>query len=433
MKLYNKIFGNKANLTEQDIEKYLSGNADAKEQHNIEAKALQNQLFADAIDGYAKNKGFDINKFKNRTSKRIFKNNSVNYLVAIAAMFALVTILFFIPFNNKNNELAEIPTTNLPVKEKIVNEETVKIKLIEHNDEKLQEQSEEKEIEKPKKSVIKQIIVVEKTEDLIANNSRPQKNKKTAQKPIIISKVENVDIQEQKINTGGVAVAVETEQNNNIEQAYSTPISKAKKADKYSGSVIVNAENTDKINQKEKTFENNFPILYLADNSLKVANYSGKREPKDELELEDARSMGTSARFANKKVAEAEMQTNSVYMFEEEYFYNDFLDKALFKFKKEKYSEAIRIFDVIIKQYPDDINAIFYNGLSFYKLKKYNKAINYFDLVINDNINIFDQEAEWSKALCLLETNRSEGEKLLQKIVDEAGFYSQKAMILLNE
>ena len=120
-------------------------------------------------------------------------------------------------------------------------------------------------------------------------------------------------------------------------------------------------------------------------------------------------------------------------MFEEEYYYNDFLDKGLFKFKKEKYSEAIVIFDEILKQYPNDINALFYNGLSFYKLKKYNKAIKYFNLVINDKINIFDQEAEWNKALCLLETNKAEGKKLLQKIADDAGFYSQKAMNLLGE
>ena len=443
MKLYNKIFGNKGNLTEQDIEKYLSGNANAKEQHSIEAKSLQNQLFADAIDGYAKNKNFDISKLKNRTSKKLFKNNGVNYLIAIAAMFAFVTILFFIPLDNKNDELAEIPTTKSPVKGEIAKEETIETKKIEINDEiieskdeiitTLQEQSEKKEAEKLDKSGGEQIIVTGENKDLIADNSRTKRKKKSAEKPVVSSKTAQPEIGELVVGE-----AEEVDKDESISQGYSASKSKVANNDYFDSVVSAGIEeetisNEIKAEKTTKTFIDNFPTMYLADNSIKVANYSGTRLVKDEVKLDDARSLGTSAKYANKKVAEAEKQADSEFMFEEEYFYNDFLDKGLFKFKKEKYAEAIRVFDVILKQYPDDINAKFYKALSFYKLEKYRKAIKYFDFVINDKINIFDQEAEWSKALCLLETNRSEGKKLLQKIVDDAGFYSQKAMILLGE
>ena len=225
MKLYNKIFGNKGNLTEQDIEKYFSGNANAKEQHNIEAKAMQNQLFADALDGYSKNKDFDINKLKNRTSKKIFKNNGVNYLVAIAAMFALVTILFFIPFDKRNNELADIPTTNSSVKEEIAKEETIKTKTIEDNDEittTLQEKSEKKETKKSDKNITDQIIITGENKDLIADNSRTKRQNKSAQKPIVISKTEQPEI------AGNIAgEAEEVDKDRGVEQVYSAPKARA--------------------------------------------------------------------------------------------------------------------------------------------------------------------------------------------------------------
>jgi len=415
MKLYNKIFGNKGDLTDQDIEKYLSGKANAKEQHNIEAKALQNQLFADALDGYAKNKDFNINKLKNRTSKKLFKNNSTNYLVAIAAMFALVTILFFIPFENKTNELAKIPATKLPAKENIIKEETIK------KSEKVTTTLQKSEEKEPVKPVKERIITKEKNKDLIAANTTSNNQEKIAKKAKLASKVEQPKILENNI---------EIDESKSLEPAYSAPITSGEVMAEISEEPVPIAT---KSKRAEKVFEDNFPIIYLADNTLKAANYNGKRLPKNEVILEDARSIGTSARYANETVAEAEMQVNNEYLFEEKYYYNDFLDKGLFKYKNEKYSEAIIIFDEILKQYPNDINALFYNGLSFYKLKKYDKAIKYFDLVINDKINIFDQEAEWNKALCLLETNKAEGEKLLQKIADDEGFYSQKAMNLLNE
>ncbi len=435
MKLYNKIFGNKGKLSQQDIEKYISGNANYKEQHDIEAKSLQNKLFADAIDGYTKNNEFDISKFKNRTSKKIFKNNNVNYLVAIAAMFTLVTILFFIPFNKKNDKLAEIPTVNSSVKEEVLKQKLVKTKTFENNDETItavKELPEDENIEKYDKLINKEIIVKEKGKELIADNSKLQMNKKTEREPTNTLKPKNIEIlvqdeiEEEESST-------EIKQNDNNIQENLATISKAKKVDKYSGAMLAGIPNAEEVNQKKKTFEDNFPVIFLADNTIKVANYSGKREYKNEveLELEDARSTGT--RYANNKVAEAEMQTKNEYRFEGEYYYNDFLEKALFRFKNKKYVEAIRIFDVILKQYNNDINAIFYKALSFYKLKKYKNAIKYFDIVLNDNINVFDQEAEWNKALCLLKINRSEGEILLKKIVDNAGLYSQKAIILLAE
>jgi len=113
--------------------------------------------------------------------------------------------------------------------------------------------------------------------------------------------------------------------------------------------------------------------------------------------------------------------------------YFAYLEKALYKYKKAKYSEAIAMYNTILSQYKDDLNAKFYKAMALYQLGKYEKAILLYNQVIDDPVNVFDQEAEYYKALSLLHTNKAEGKKLLQRIANDALFYSQKALIKLSE
>jgi len=113
--------------------------------------------------------------------------------------------------------------------------------------------------------------------------------------------------------------------------------------------------------------------------------------------------------------------------------YFAYLEKALYKYKKKKYSEAIAMYNTILSQYKNDLNAKFYKAMALYQLGKYEKAILLYNQVIENPVNIFNQEAEYYKALSLLHTNKAEGKNLLQKIADDALFYSQKALIKLSE
>ncbi len=113
--------------------------------------------------------------------------------------------------------------------------------------------------------------------------------------------------------------------------------------------------------------------------------------------------------------------------------YFAYLEKALYKYKKTKYSEAIAMYNTILSQYKEDLNAKFYKAMALYQLGKYEKAILLYNQVIENSINVFDQEAEYYKALSLLHTNKTEAISLLQKIADDALFYAQKALIKLSE
>jgi len=186
----------------------------------------------------------------------------------------------------------------------------------------------------------------------------------------------------------------------------------------------------EKSGQNFNLITDNFPITYLAD--LKIANYDGKRLNLDNLDNKKSEiPNSTSAKFSAKEMSDKEEDVTI--KSEKTIHYNNFLEKGLYKLKKQKYTEAIDIFNTILIQYPEDINAKFYKGICYFELKKFEKAISNFNLVLNDTINIFNQEANWKKALSLINTNKDEGIKLLIEIQNEAGFYSQKAILKLEE
>ncbi len=113
---------------------------------------------------------------------------------------------------------------------------------------------------------------------------------------------------------------------------------------------------------------------------------------------------------------------------EEKIAYVNFLDNAMKKFKSPYYSAALADYEIILQQYPDDLNALFYGGLCNYHLKKYDKAITNLDQVINNSVDLFFEEAEWYKALSLINASKKdEAKALLEKIEKTGGFYKKDA------
>jgi tetratricopeptide (TPR) repeat protein len=82
----------------------------------------------------------------------------------------------------------------------------------------------------------------------------------------------------------------------------------------------------------------------------------------------------------------------------------------------------------------NDANAQFYLGMANYQLGKYSYAINFFNKNLDNENNIFHQESEFYIALCYLNSNEKEkGMALLNSIIENKGFYSQRAKeTLLN-
>ncbi len=108
--------------------------------------------------------------------------------------------------------------------------------------------------------------------------------------------------------------------------------------------------------------------------------------------------------------------------------YQKYLNDAMAKFEANNFKSALKDYKVILSHYKDDINAHFYGALCYYNLGKPTKAIDYFDAVLDDQINSFDQEAEFYKALCLIEAgHKQEASRLLEKIENDGLFYAKRA------
>lgn len=173
--------------------------------------------------------------------------------------------------------------------------------------------------------------------------------------------------------------------------------------------------------------KSNVKFTYIHD--LKVIDYAN-------IYTEDipinkfAQLTGTPANLSNKnEELKNEHELNTVYI-----PYEEFLSDALLDFKDGNYKAFLKNAAAILKHYPDDLNAFFYGGLSFYNLNRCDNAIQYFDKCINAAYNTFYQEAMWYKALSMLKCKKEiQAEIILKDIISQKGFYAEQAQIKIYE
>ncbi|MBA3899726.1 MAG: hypothetical protein H0X62_05865 [Bacteroidetes bacterium] len=157
----------------------------------------------------------------------------------------------------------------------------------------------------------------------------------------------------------------------------------------------------------------NFQVTYVHD--LKVADYSSRRTNPA------FNSNGVEARFGNSDEITADGGKKEI-------AYNHFLSETMAQFVAGDYKTAISNFEVIQKHFPNDVNAWFYSGLAHYKLGSPTKAIGNFEKAEDYFINIFDEEAQWYRALSLEQAGEKEAlSTLLEKIITRESFYAEKA------
>jgi hypothetical protein len=112
---------------------------------------------------------------------------------------------------------------------------------------------------------------------------------------------------------------------------------------------------------------------------------------------------------------------------------DQFLREGLIAFRDARYGKCISKMDVLLKNNPNDINALFYSAISYVKLEMYSKAIPLLDKIIADPNNVFDEEAEWYKAIALEGNGESAAaQTVFKSIADKGGFYSKQASAKLR-
>ena len=87
----------------------------------------------------------------------------------------------------------------------------------------------------------------------------------------------------------------------------------------------------------------------------------------------------------------------------------------------------------IVENDPNNIMATFYLASSYQSNNYYMRAIKNYEIVINDNDNLFIDEAKWNIALCYLKTQQTHKLKeQLEEISNENNYYSKNAKKILK-
>lgn len=114
--------------------------------------------------------------------------------------------------------------------------------------------------------------------------------------------------------------------------------------------------------------------------------------------------------------------------------YMDYLEESMYYFSKRKYKQALQHFDVIITQYKNDLNALFYGGLSYFNLKQFEQAKSNFERIIEMDENPFYEDAEWYLVKIYIKQNQiQKAKKSLNHIIIQNGFYTPQAIELKNK
>ncbi len=134
------------------------------------------------------------------------------------------------------------------------------------------------------------------------------------------------------------------------------------------------------------------------------------------------------AQFENEESFHFNTLVASRYSKVENSTYSDSLTHALDAFKKEDYKTTLMQLEKIKEGHPDDLNVLFYSGLSNYHLGEFEEAISCFSQTANASNAVFAPESEWYLALSLWKSgHRSEAQTLFMEISAEGGFYAERA------
>jgi len=180
-------------------------------------------------------------------------------------------------------------------------------------------------------------------------------------------------------------------------------------------------ENTDTDDEITEISEEEVLDVVLSDNISVEDN--DKRTKDEELNSEKNKpSFGTTR---GSKILMKKKATKS---------YKYLKDSGLLSFNIKSYNDAISDFNKYLHHNPNDFEVVFKTGMSYYYIKNYDAAILKFNKITStQNIKYFE-DAQWYKANALMNQNKKdEALTILNKIVEDAGKFSQKAKIKISK
>lgn len=463
--LHNHIFSATTCISKETMMKYIKHQLSKKELHEVEKHMLDCDLCSDAMAGikYAPNSAAILaidNKIDNRIatgeSNPFFRGG---WLMAAASIIAIIFGAYFLINLFDENKLVQnemavhqqteeeqnnaAPTENY-IKEERIDED--KKDVVDRNQNK-DESTEDNTLEMVESATEN---LEEPTPPSVFDKPgyRGTPNKDRIEEDIILADESPVSMDAEVVEeevfskNDNNATYYDNEVLNNSQQVISSTVTSEESeldADKVVAEKQKNETNRKKAKstqapamteQKAIASGNSLSAGIVAQNTYylydyKVVDYTVEYQNEEDFK-KLAETDATPVDFLNKEQkAEAEKSLEQTVVKET---YKDVLDRAIINFKKLAYKEALVDFEMILVKHPKDVNALFYGALSEYNLKHYKRALSKLDAVLKNSQTEFNQEAKWNKALALIELKETvKAKKLLQEIIDEKGFYQQRA------
>lgn len=465
MKRSEKNNMNSDYLSMQKIEKYLSGKMGKEEMHDTELKFENNSFNAAAADGFVENPGAikDLKNINKAFAKSLIEKNKSSiakfsvYFSAAASVVLLLSTFIFINYYYKNNTptIVENIEEKQPHSKEIFNPVSYLPDTFLANNNNIIENDVAFSSSSNSGSAIPinassvdlfNIEVITNDINFDLNETVPEEHEEVVVLDSSPVNAMNVDI--------GVSKGMVTDEYESSNSAYEWDGTIETKSVAIDGQAIkhttpkaLNTEYMDEVVVMDYSMnvEERVAVQSITPQSITPQNIIAQEDGEMSIteilnyDIIDYRAVyGGEIKIekltvGNKlyKSLENERKNKDMNQAEQEVkyiSYFDLLEESLAYFNDEEYDKAINNFSIILKEYPKELNAIFYSGLAYFEIGEYDNAIEKLNFVIYHHEGFFNPDASWYKALALIKLERIDDAKLLlQKIKDSKGAYSRKA------
>jgi tetratricopeptide (TPR) repeat protein len=261
---------------------------------------------------------------------------------------------------------------------------------------------------------------------LVNNNLTNKKDSTTITEfevlPLEIDTLESIEVKKQIIHK---EIVQTQNQKKDFNSAETSKFNSAQKIELLDVQEIEDDDNVEPTSQNKTKI---YPFLYFYD--IAVVDYTKYENRTKTISKTTYVLTGTQAIYENNDSKQSSELTQK----KVDVAYMDYLEKSIYYFSKHQYKKALNRFQIINQQYKNDLNALFYGGLSNYNLGRYDNAIEDFTQIINLNKNPFYDDALWYRAKTYLQVNQKNKAKIdLKKLALYSTFYQKQALNLLKE
>jgi len=488
-----KIFSETGCISKETMYRYLDGDLSAEEMHLVEKHLTDCELCSDELEGLSYMKDRDRTKtivaelnreIRERAGRKsrgiIFFDTYVKRAVAVAAAVIVVAGSIYILSDISGDQQKQI-SENVPAKSEEASDKTDKeAYLIPEEGEEEAGINEEKEQKNDliKEKEIDGVVTKTSGSSVSANTEALQKDKSDNNRQEIIDKIITLeDTDEERIEEDEMAFAGKTAEQKKEAAADGEDMFTLRGAEETGKGDIIGGTTRDdetvnipasaveaqldrKSLEKERTKSEEMVVSGEAESRAAVAE-NAAREEMPLMELAEVKPV--KEKISEKKKSGKKAQAKKTVSYD---YYNDAInteadktetadapeiatdeittvsgalkdpvDNARSRYEAGDYAGVIDLLTDYSSSQPENYNALYYLGLSYYKLGEYDNAITQFNKIITlESSSGYLEDARWYKSQSLLQLNDTlNAREILQEIIQKQEKYRSEAEEVLED